>query len=384
MPRARVPLAAALLTAASCTHTGPDATGGREPSETHQLTIVHPGDPKSRPIPVALEQIRDARGEPTEYRTWVDSVICRDAACEVVRVRLVWNALGQFQRYEVEPGEDLTKLDHEPFDAADHAKLLRILKDRDSPLKEVTKEGLVPKSPDTPRHAAAVGGVSGATVLTLRSTVVVGAGYTCYDLWHWANGEVADIVRDLSGETFSPRALRRFLIDGDDHAKRFALTQLARRGATGPETVSAVIAGAKDADDALTEPILATLRAAAADPAAYHDALADLVANGTGGQRVAILTDLARSSQAPPAGFLDQLSESLPEFESYYEIHLFLNLMQQRNPGSEVVARNTAPLLKHEKFFAARRAYWYLSEQELPETLQAQVDAFRKRHADRL
>ncbi|MEM7396374.1 MAG: hypothetical protein AAF492_28900, partial [Verrucomicrobiota bacterium] len=208
--------------------------GAEERRVSHELTIVHPGDPRSRPMPVQLEQGLDATGDPTGYSMWVDSVICRDEQCEVVQVQLHWDALGRYARYRVEDGRDLTKLDHVPFSKADHAKLHGILNDRESPLKEVTKEGLT-----GPRANAGVDGIAGATLLTLKSTVVVGAGYTCYDLWHWANGEVSGIVRKLSGTTFSPAAMKRLLESGETDAIGFALVHMTKRKLFDPAIVSA-------------------------------------------------------------------------------------------------------------------------------------------------
>jgi hypothetical protein len=51
---------------------------------------------------------------------------------------------------------------------------------------------------------------------------------------------------------------------------------------------------------------------------------------------------------------------------------------------SQKAIEKALPLLKHEKFFVARRAFWYLDEQELPDPIRKKVDAFYEAHEARL
>jgi hypothetical protein len=345
---------------------------------THALKIVHPGDPKSRDIPVTLTQVNDAEGEPFEFSTWVDSVICRDELCEVVDVQLTWNALGQYQRYRVEKGKDLTKLDHVPFSREDHAKFDRILKDLDSPLREVTKEGL------TGPKASGVDGVAGATALTLKANVIIGAGYTCYDLWHWANGGVAAIVTEKSGMSCSVDRLKAYLLREDEVALRFGLTYLHRRKVFDADTMRAVIACSEQAPDGVMDPLLEYLHAASAEPTAYYDALVGVFAKAGSEKRLLILNALEKDPGTPPEGFFDRLSAALPGIETYYELHRFLNLVEARDAVTPGLIEQVVPLLAHEKFFVARRAYAFLSEQTLSDEARKIVEAFYKAHADRL
>ncbi len=181
-------------------------------SVEHVLTIVHPGDLAATPTLHTLVQTLDSDGEPVSYAMWVDSVICRDTVCDVVKVRIHWDALGRYQRYEIAPGSQLTKLDHVPFTKADLAKLQRILAASDSPLKEVEKESMTGKETNLPKGVDAV---SSPTILTLKTAVIVGAGYTCYDLWHWANGLLTDHIRNLTGTGSSVPKLRTYLARAD-------------------------------------------------------------------------------------------------------------------------------------------------------------------------
>ena len=74
----------------------------------------------------------------------------------------------------------------------------------------------------------------------------------------------------------------------------------------------------------------------------------------------------------------------MPKFNSHHELHLLLALITSRGAGSDEINQNAARLLKHKKFFVARRAYWYLKKQTLSPDVKAQVDAFHKKHRLRL
>jgi hypothetical protein len=345
-------------------------------STSHTLSIVHPGDPNEKVWDLELIENKDENGNPTEYSLWVDSVICRDKKCAIVKIQLVWDAFGRYQRYTVEKGEELTKLDHIPFTAKDHEKLQNILKDKKSPLSEVTKEGLTRKKP------AGVDGVSGATTLTLSSTVVVGAGYTCYDLWHWANGEVEEIIRDTSGKNFDAKTLTSFLDSKDSEKTNFALNYLKERKIYEQESIDAVVKSMKTADDVLIGPVLKYLKGSGSLQK-YYSSLIQIFTECSSHKRVFIINSLTKEKNIPQ-GFYNRLSASLPSCESHHELQLFLTMIEEHQAHSSEIAKNTATLMNHKKFFIARRAYWYLKKQKLSPTLQKEVDLFTKKFEDRL
>ena len=346
----------------------------------HELRIVHPGDPERRNLKVVLEQHFDAKGEPTAYSTWVDSVICKENTCEVVKVQLHWDVLGQYQQYNVAKGSKLTKLDHVPFTKEDHAKLQRILLDKGSPLREVTKEGLIGK----PKVEEGVDAVTRPTLLTLKDSVVIGAGYSCYDLWHWANGEVPQILRSLSGQALSLSALEKLLTEKESPTISFALDHLTKRKQFGQETIEKVIGSLQNGHTDLVDPALGYLKAAHPKDSDYYTTLTKVFDQSDEEKRVLLLRRLTENKEGFPAGALDQLSTVLPMFASHHELHMFLNLVTKNKAESETISHNVAHLLSHRKFFVARRAFWYLNDQDLPKDLQSKVDAFKEKYKERL
>lgn len=351
----------------------------------HDLTIIHPGDSTAQPMPHTLVQALGKGGEPQAYSMWVDSVICRDKTCEVVKVQLHWDALGHYQRFNVALGSQLTKLDHVPFTEKDLKKLQNILKDPDSPLKEVEKESMIAKAPANPaKPVDGIAAVSQPTILTLKTAVIIGAGYTCYDLWHWSNGLLTNRIRDLTGKDCSEEQLLAYLKNKKTDSALFALKYSRGRKISNQRFIDAVIERSKKGNEALIKPAIAYLREAAPSEQDYYDSIVSLFAEADSKKRLIILEALMSDNQKPVAGFYDQLCDHLPELDSYFEVHLFLNLMEKHNKNSSRVSEKTIELLKHPKFFVSRRAYWYLEKQTLPENLQQQVDAYFKKNKDRL
>ena len=351
----------------------------------HVLTIVHPGDPTAKPMSYTLVQARGKDGEPSGYSMWVDSVICREKTCDVVKVQLHWDALGHYQRYEVALGSKLTKLDHVPFTEEDLAKLQAILKDPDSPLKEVEKESMTAKTPSSPgKPVDGVAAVSQPTVLTLKTAVIIGAGYTCYDLWHWSNGLLTGHIRDFTGKHCSEKKLITYLTSASNDSALFALKYSRKRRITDANFFEAVIDRAGKGDETLIKPALAYLRETAPTDQTYYDSIVSLFSEADSKKRLLILEAVVSDPQTPVVGFYDQLCDYLPELESYYEVHLFLNLMEKRNGSSSKVAEKATELLKHPKFFISRRAYWYLEKQTLPVNLKKSAEAFYIKNKDRL
>lgn len=351
----------------------------------HSLAIVHPGDATAKATPHLLAQTLDADGNPSAYSMWVDSVICREEVCDVVKVQLHWDALGRYQRYQVALGSQLTKLDHVPFTGEDLAKLQDILSDKDSPLREVEKEAMITKAPSKPeKQVDGVAAVSQPTVLSLKTAVIIGAGYTCYDLWHWANGLLTQHIRDFSGRDSSKEKLLAYLASDDTGEAYFALEYLGKRRIADRAVFAAVIARCKEGDPSLVTPTLAYLHQAAPSDQAYCDSMMSLFSVPDSKKRLLILKELMSGSRKPVADFYDRFCDYLPSLESYFEVHLFLTLMEKQNPGSTKVVEKATELLKHKKFFVSRRAFWFLEKQRLPAGLQESVDEYGRENGDRL
>ena len=318
----------------------------------HRIWVKHPGIEASKPQPYSLSQHLDERGQPVGYSMVVDSVICGDNLCKVVNVKLFWDPLGRYRRYAVADGSILEKAliddeedsaEEEPlleadigakpvrsedawaaFTEDDHAKLDRILSDQSSVLRSQALADLTGY-----RDKSRVDGMSGATPLTLKQSVVEGAALSSYHLWHWANGSVVSAARKLTQQSCSEELLRDFLVKEEPHSVLFALENLRLKEWFSPSLVQlvhqAMVVGEKEHIDLG----LAYLTMALLDVDALHDELALLFAELDGLGRLHLLGVL-NEEPTISKDLLVKLSKGLKNLDTYYELHLFLGLVEKQ------------------------------------------------------
>lgn len=348
----------------------------RPPGE-YRVEVIHPGISTTKPVSRSLHRIPDGQGHPGKYHMDVESVVCGKSLCKVVPVRIHWDELGFYERYELLPGIWLEKDKGKPFEPADYEKLHLILKDPGSPLSTVDPDQMVKYTEDE----SAVDGISGATVLIDTSATVKGAVLTCYTLWHWAYGGIFSHIRRITGEGKSLSELREYLAEGDRNYRVFSLEQLNLRGAFDVESVHAVKSMAHVADIPLFKLSVGYLENAPGS--VYFSTMESLLQELPGHRRIICLHSLLRSSQTAPDGYYDRLSRQLQKSETFQEVDLILKLVEQHEPSSGEAVLQAMNLLER-NILIARRAYWYLSDRELTASQKRQIDTFRKKNEDYL
>ncbi len=127
------------------------------------------------------------------YTAFIFTPICEEDKCYAVEIDFFWDAIGRFDHYDTIPGQPLTKLEHEPFTPEEYEKLHQILSEPASVLGNYQKEDLVQDIEEE-----GVDGVSGATINEIKESVISGAVYSCYTLWHIVNGKVVDSIQSLT------------------------------------------------------------------------------------------------------------------------------------------------------------------------------------------
>lgn len=166
----------------------------------------------------------DSAGKPLQYVSEIFTPVCDDSVCRPVFIHLYWDLVGNYRQYEVPPGEVYTKIDHRDFDESDYQQLHDILSNTQSLLKDFRLDELVDTT--TSRVSDSLDAITGATAKTLRNEVIDGALYTCYTLWHIANGRVTDSIRKVTDSLVTPDLLRDFLKSGNHHYQYYALDQV--------------------------------------------------------------------------------------------------------------------------------------------------------------
>lgn len=166
-----------------------------EKTITHKLEVFHKGLSDSGTTSLLLHQVQNALKHPDYFYANVESVVCGSKVCEIVSVKLFWDALGRFTHYKLANGVNLEKEDGDLFLKEDHQKLHSILRNPTSSLKNLYSGELVEKVEDN-----ALDALSGATINIGEAEVIKGAIWTCYTLWHWANGDVVPYIRKTTAK----------------------------------------------------------------------------------------------------------------------------------------------------------------------------------------
>ncbi|MDP6524973.1 MAG: hypothetical protein QGH15_12195 [Kiritimatiellia bacterium] len=345
---------------------------------SNSVRLSHPAIEGKKPIDYTLYRNRNADAMKDGYFMDVDSVICEDGQCAFLTGSMHWDLIGRYRRYSLEPGKDLTKEKHHRFAPEDYIQLDRLLRNRDSllrdhPFKDLTKPG---KKQD-------IHGITGATAEALKAETVPGAVHTCYTLWHWANGDVIKTIRELTAASLDTALACRLLEQGDEKMIIFTVEALESRGIYDLEAVNAVkqaLATAKG--DTLTL-CLRYLKSAIKDTALFYSDAAALFGRLNQRGRYTILGFL-ESQPDLPAAFLGTLINLVPSATEYYEVHRILALVERHQYSSDGTNGKVAELLTSDSFFIARRALWFLEKRELKEEEKEKIKAFRQRYGDRL
>ncbi len=136
----------------------------------------------------------DAAGLLDGYTAHVNTPVCEDSLCYKAELEFYWNITGNFAEFKLMPDRPLTKLDHVPFSKSDYGKLMDILLNQTPSFVYLKRNELVSKNTD--ENALEIDGISSATVTQVKEDMVEGAIYTCYTLWHIANGEIIFNIKE--------------------------------------------------------------------------------------------------------------------------------------------------------------------------------------------
>lgn len=151
------------------------------------------------------------------YKALVYTPICEKEDCYAVDLVFYWDVLGNFEKFELVPGRPLTKKEHEPFTKEDYQKLQFLLKKKHVSFSELKKEDLIQVSEDS------IDGYTGATISAVKDEVIDGAVYSCYTLWHIANGAVKDSIHKSTARQLDKKLVQKLVFSDDVEANYFLI-----------------------------------------------------------------------------------------------------------------------------------------------------------------
>ncbi len=370
--------------------------------KTITLKVSHPGFESKQAEEHELKVKLDTDGNPLGYFMQVKSVFCSDEKCDVITLDMEWSKHGKFVGYTLPKDSTLTKYDHEAFSKADYAKFDELIKNKGSVLGQLEKHHIIVKNKDhekntkkgkkeKPKDVAGksdamekVDAISGATAAYIKEEVVEGAAYTCFTMWHWANGDTNTQIRIHAQDTGSPAWLSNLLTSKDSGEVDFALEGISRRKLSEANMQKTALASSGNASIDGYKTLVDYLKTANKDNEALFATFQELMKTAEGKRRVYLLEQSLQQKDVPPIAFFETTAGQIMDFERFYELQLFLSLLEKHDAKSDKLFANVAKMLEHKNFFFSRRAHTFLKDKELPPQLKAKLTAYEKRHEKRL
>lgn len=158
------------------------------------------------------------------YECILKTPVCNDTLCQIVQVKIFWDLIGNYMRFDTLPGHPLTKYDHLPFSPEDYNKLQTTLKDGNSILGRKSEYELLDNNRQ--RYSEKIDALTGATDLQIKNAVVDGALYSTYTLWHLVNGNIKTELLNCTLKHYDTKIENQLLLSDNPNFNIFALKQL--------------------------------------------------------------------------------------------------------------------------------------------------------------
>ncbi|WP_066633019.1 hypothetical protein [Labilibacter marinus] len=348
-------------------------------SVIHEVEYRHPGNKDDFYTSYTLHELKGDDGMPEQFYIDVQSVICLEDVCQVVPVRLYWNNIGEYKKYELAEDISLEKGDGEFFEEKDYLLLDKILADNNSPFKTVGIDEIISS---IPVHGEEVDGYSGATTLNLHSSESVeGAALTCFTLWHWANGSIQDSIRRITGDACNTQQLQELFQHQELAFRLFALEQMGAKDYYSVEFYHQLLSHTTIAN---SKEIKASLNYLEQGPTEmYFKSILEMVAQENKELRICALSSLSKYKTEVPLSTLINLSEYLSNFSSYREVNLLLSIIEEQKASSVQITEEAIKLLTKD-ILVARRAYWFLEDKSLTPSQYKVYKRFYKKNKEYL
>ena len=177
-----------------------------------------------------LYVLSDSVGGPQLFYADVLTPVCIDGVCKPVFIELYWDLTGGYAGYGVYEDHPLTKFDHDEFLPADLEKLNRLLADNNSVLRRKELSDLFDEKATEVKKIEFQGeeldAVSGATKKEIKESIVEGALYSCYTLWHLIHGEAARKIEHYLDSIYTEELERAFLFSAYEPYNYYALKKM--------------------------------------------------------------------------------------------------------------------------------------------------------------
>ncbi|MDO6611924.1 hypothetical protein Q4601_06765 [Shewanella sp. 1_MG-2023] len=369
-----------------------------EPLISISVNFTHPGSKtsvaESNILYVSSESIRSSdlsksfSGLPEEltrnYSMNVISVFCGEDLCKTDLVTLHWDAIGQFTHYTMADNLKLEKGQAQDFEPQDYVKLTSILSNKQSGLADLKASELINKTSSGSAPTVGADAVTGATVAINKQDYIEGAIWTCYTLWHFAQGELVSIVANITGSELNQLELLNLLKHEKNELQQFAISQLAYQQYQDNKTIAAVTEFALTNQSGFENDIIAFSKNLAMPQ--YQKMVTELTLYGSHSLRLRILQSLLESEEIIKLNstLILALAKQISAWQDPQSLHSFLQLLQKQNNQSPQLIQALIPSLQQADFISARNVYYYLINHVTHTQHQQKLTLFQQLHAEKL
>ncbi len=175
-------------------------------------------------INISVSEIYDSLDLLESYTARIATLVCEVDKCYAIEIDFYWDLIGRFHHYDTLLGQELTKLDHEPFTKSDYDKLNNILIDPNSILASYAEKDLVKDS-----RKSEIDGFTGATIMEIKEAVIEGAVYSCYSLWNIAHGPVVDSIQKNTLKLLNRDIVRQLVNKNDQELNYFLINNFSEK-----------------------------------------------------------------------------------------------------------------------------------------------------------
>ena len=312
-----------------------------------------------------LFQLRSAEGFPLAYYRKINTNVCFDGKCRMLKVRLYWNITGRYLGIELPPEEFLSKSDHERFNLAEYARMNRLLADSLSPLGDYTFEELVPAADELIPSGMSqdVGGfkvdaVTSATAPGMKEYVVEGAAYTTFRLWHFVYGPTQDEVIRLTEKSLSPALLQKILESPDMSDVAWAFQRIRAYPELNSELRKTIAGFIKNEDYSLASMAIASINPTDMASASMQHALFEKLPELNYSLKNKIIEKF-REAPTLDKDVKTGLVERLATADGSFMTNILELFIDQEITDDETL-RNVSDLLEHKNNFIAGKVFKFL------------------------
>ena len=174
----------------------------------------------------------DDQSLPKFYYQDIFTPVCEDNSCKPVYITLMWDLLGNYLDYKVDPKLPLTKIDHLPFSDEEYEKLHLVLADDHSILSSYTKKNIAELYASSKfNNIDDVDAVSGATPQYIKDQTIEGALYTCHTLWNLCRGKISEqLLNHTENHLLNDDLMHQMILSGDLKLIEFSFQHLSSFG----------------------------------------------------------------------------------------------------------------------------------------------------------